>query len=35
MPRKLMNAQNEYSLAFGRLVLGLVFFAHVAQKMLG
>ena len=35
MVQKLMNTQNEYSLALARLLLGLVFFAHGAQKMLG
>ena len=35
MLRKLMNTQNEYSLAVARLLLGAVFFAHGAQKMLG
>ena len=35
MLRKLMNTQDEYSLALARVVLGLVFFAHGAQKMLG
>jgi putative oxidoreductase len=35
MIRKLMNTQDEYSLALARVVLGLVFFAHGAQKMLG
>lgn len=35
MLRKLMNTQNDYSLAIARLLLGVVFFAHGAQKMLG
>jgi putative oxidoreductase len=35
MLRKLMHTQEEYSLALARVVLGLVFFAHGAQKMLG
>lgn len=34
MLRKLMNTQNEYSLALARVVLGMVSFAHGAQKML-
>jgi putative oxidoreductase len=33
--RKLMITQNEYSLALARIALGIVFFAHGAQKMLG
>lgn len=32
---KLMNTQNEYSLALARVILGVVFFAHGAQKMFG
>ena len=35
MFRKLISTQNEYSLALARVVLGMVFFAHGAQKMLG
>ena len=35
MLQKLMNTQNEYSLALARVILGLVFFAHGAQKMFG
>jgi len=35
MLRKLMITQNEYSLALARIALGIVFFAHGAQKMLG
>jgi putative oxidoreductase len=30
-----MITQNEYSLALARIALGIVFFAHGAQKMLG
>jgi putative oxidoreductase len=35
MLQKLTNTQNDPMLAFVRLVLGIVFFAHGAQKMLG
>jgi len=35
MLRKLMNTQNEYSVALARIAFGVVFFAHGAQKMLG
>ena len=35
MLRKLMNTRKENSLSFARIVLGVVFFAHGAQKMLG
>lgn len=35
MFRKLTNTQNDYSLAVARLALGVVFFPHGAQKMLG
>lgn len=35
MLRKLMITRNEYSLALARILLGVVFFAHGAQKMLG
>lgn len=35
MFQKLMNTQNDLVLTFARLVLGVVFFAHGAQKMLG
>ena len=35
MLRKLMITRNEYSLALARIALGVVFFAHGAQKMLG
>ena len=35
MIQKLTSTQNEYSLAVARVILGLVFFAHGAQKMLG
>jgi putative oxidoreductase len=31
----LLNTPNEYSLALARIALGLVFFPHGAQKMLG
>ena len=33
--RKLLNTENDYILTLARLVLGVVFFAHGAQKMLG
>ena len=35
MLQKLTNTANDLVLAFARLVLGIVFFAHGAQKMLG
>lgn len=35
MLRKLTHTSNDYLLTFARLVLGVVFFAHGAQKMLG
>jgi putative oxidoreductase len=35
MFRKLLITQNEYSLALARFLLGLVYFVHGAQKMLG
>jgi len=35
MYRKILNTSNDYSLPIARLVLGVVFFAHGAQKMLG
>jgi putative oxidoreductase len=35
MLHELMKTQNEYPLAFARISLGLVFFVHGAQKMLG
>jgi putative oxidoreductase len=33
--QRLTNTQNDFVPAFARLVLGIVFFAHGAQKMLG
>ncbi len=35
MFRKLVSTSNDFTLTIVRLVLGLVFFAHGAQKMLG
>jgi putative oxidoreductase len=35
MLNKIFNTRNDYSLTIGRLLLGSVFFAHGAQKMLG
>jgi putative oxidoreductase len=35
MVRKLLNTDNDLSLTMVRVVLGMVFFAHGAQKMLG
>lgn len=35
MFQKLLNTQNDLSLTFARLLLGVVFFAHGAQKLLG
>lgn len=35
MLRELMNTQPDYSLALARIALGVAFFAHGAQKMLG
>jgi putative oxidoreductase len=35
MFQRIMNTANDYTLAFLRLVLGVVCFAHAAQKMLG
>ena len=33
--RRLLSTTNEFSLTIARLILGVVFFAHGAQKMLG
>jgi putative oxidoreductase len=33
--RKLLSTPNDFTLTLIRLVLGIVFFAHGAQKMLG
>jgi putative oxidoreductase len=33
--QKLLQTSNQYSLTFCRLILGIVFFAHGAQKVLG
>jgi putative oxidoreductase len=35
MTRKLFATDNDFAIAIVRLVLGIVFFAHGAQKMLG
>jgi len=35
MFQKLLQTSNEFTLTFCRLILGIVFFAHGAQKMLG
>lgn len=35
MFQKLLSTQNDFSLTFARLLLGVVFFAHGAQKLLG
>ena len=35
MFQKLLSTQNDLSLTFARLLLGVVFFAHGAQKLLG
>jgi putative oxidoreductase len=35
MFRKIFNTSNDYSLTIARLILGVVFFAHGAQKMPG
>jgi len=35
MFRKLISTSDDYAITIARLVLGLVFFAHGAQKMLG
>jgi putative oxidoreductase len=35
MLQKLMITQNDYALGVARVILGVVFFAHGAQKMLG
>ena len=33
--KKLLETSNEFTLTFARLILGIVFFAHGAQKLLG
>jgi len=33
--KKLLQTSNQFTLAFARLTLGIVFFAHGAQKLLG
>ena len=35
MLKRLTNTQKDFSLAFARILFGVVFFAHGAQKMLG
>ena len=35
MFQKLLQTQSEYTLTFARVILGVVFFAHGAQKLLG
>ncbi len=35
MSKKLLQTSNEFTLTFVRLLLGIVFFAHGAQKLLG
>ena len=35
MFQKLLHTPNDLALAFARIILGIVFFAHGAQKMLG
>lgn len=35
MFQKLINTQNDFALALARFLLGIVFFAHGAQKVLG
>jgi putative oxidoreductase len=35
MFRKILSTQNDFTLTLARVVLGVVFFAHGAQKMLG
>ena len=35
MFQKLVQTSNDFTLTFARLILGIVFFAHGAQKMLG
>jgi putative oxidoreductase len=35
MFQQLLKTQNDYVLAFARIIIGIVFFAHGAQKLLG
>jgi putative oxidoreductase len=35
MVRRILDTRNDYSLTIARLILGVVFFAHGAQKVLG
>ena len=35
MIQKLMQTRSDYALAFARIILGIVFFAHGSQKLLG